>query len=71
MEDVLKMQDSQQPNKDGSKPAEAPKLMRLITYKEWQAKSGHGQSMFVSQTPNRPSKDSEKEPKDDMETKEE
>ena len=64
------MQDSQKPNKDGSKPAEAPKRMRLVTYKEWQAKSGHGQSMFVSQTPNQRSKDNEKESKDDMETKE-
>ena len=60
------MQDSQQPNKDGLKTADAkteiPKRMRLVTYKEWQAKSGHGQSMFVSQTPNRGSKDSESKP---------
>ena len=63
------MTDSQKPNKDGSKSEDAkgetPKRMRLVTYKEWQAKSGHGQNMFVSQTPNRPSKDSDTESKEE------
>jgi len=63
------MQKSDQPSKDifnsevseESKSKNPPKLMRLVTYKEWQAKSGHGHSVFISPKPNQHPKSNENE----------